>query len=99
MLCYSCVISDNKYDLPIILRYFLIPSTYFLQKRFHIAIVDGVHTHRLMAIPAPNIENRCINTTLTLGLDAMEQLGNGPSVLVPLRMVTLASHLWKRMKY
>ena len=58
---------------------------------------DGVHTHMLMAMPAPNIENRCTMITLMFGRELSEHVGTGLSES-PLRKVTLASQLYKELK-
>lgn len=59
--------------------------------RFQIRMVALVHTHVLMAIPVPNMENRLIFSTMRLGRFSMVHFGIG--LLVCEAMVTLASHL------
>ena len=72
-------------------------ETHFLHVRFQMASDDGVHTHMLMAIPAPNIENRCTIITLIWGRELSEHDSIG-FLDRPLRNVTLASHLIKKNK-
>ena len=69
-------------------------GTYFHHVRCQVASEDGVQTHKLMAMPVPNMEKRCTMMTLMLGRELREQTGTGLSDR-PLRKVTLASQLGK----
>ncbi len=65
--------------------------TYFLINRFHVLNVDFVHTHELMAIPAPKYAKIWISVARRLGRDF--RVHDVVLLLSDLAIVTLASQL------